>query len=274
MVDAPIKLVLADVDGTLVTPAKELTERCIAAVRKLAEANIAFAITSGRPPRGLMRYVEPLALRTPIAGFNGGMIVKPDMTPIEVKTIPPELVPKMVRGAIARGIDPWLFRIHDWRLREPRAPHAEREARTIGFPAVVTPDLESNAERYADGVVKVVGVSDDLELLACVEEEMRERFTDHVSAARSQPYYLDVTHPDANKGAVFRRLSRELGIPYEAIATLGDMPNDILMFADAGVSIAMGQSSEEVKRSARRVTRSNTEDGFAAAIERYVLRAA
>src|SRR4051794_23125525 len=98
--DVPIKLVLADVDGTLVTPQKDLTERCIRAVQVLGEARIAFAITSGRPPRGLLRYVEPLKLRTPIAGFNGGMIVKPDLTPIEVKTLPADVIPKIVRGAI------------------------------------------------------------------------------------------------------------------------------------------------------------------------------
>src|SRR5205085_960819 len=106
-----------------------------------------------------LRYVEPLKLRTPIAGFNGGMIVKPDLTPIEVKTIPADLVPKIVRGAIERGLDPWLFRVNDWRLRNPRAPHAPREAQTIGFAPEVTADLES----YSDDVVKVLAVSDDLQ---------------------------------------------------------------------------------------------------------------
>ena len=100
---------------------------------------------------------------------------------------------------------------------------------------------------------------------------MRERVGDRLSAARSQAYYLDITHPEANKGAVLRFLSQKLAIPHEAIATIGDMPNDVLMFAQCGLSIAMGQSSDEVKRTARRVTKPNTEDGFAEAIERFVL---
>ncbi len=99
----------------------------------------------------------------------------------------------------------------------------------------------------------------------------REKFAKHVSAARSQPYYLDVTHPDANKGAVLHYFSREYDIPLERIATLGDQPNDMLMFTDAGMSIAMGNAGEEVQRAATHVTESNEDEGFAIAIERYVL---
>jgi hydroxymethylpyrimidine pyrophosphatase-like HAD family hydrolase len=92
-----------------------------------------------------------------------------------------------------------------------------------------------------------------------------------VTAARSQPYYLDVTHPDANKGAVARYVSAKYAIPPKAIATIGDMPNDVLMFAHSGLSIAMGNASPDVQRAARRVTTSNAEEGFAAAVERFIL---
>jgi Cof subfamily protein (haloacid dehalogenase superfamily) len=264
-----IRLVLADVDGTLVTPDKTLTERSKIAVHKLDEAGIAFAITSGRPPRAMRMLVGPLGLHTPIAGYNGGMWVKPDMTPLEVKAIPREIVRPIIRGLIARGLDAWVFRGDEWILRDPGAPHADREQRTLQFAPTVTDDLES----YLDGVVKIVGVGDDLAVIEPCEREARERFGDRVSAARSRPYYLDITHPDANKGEVFRYLSRELGIPPGEIATLGDMSNDVGMMAPSGLSIAMGQASDDVKRIARRVTKPNTEDGFAEAIERFVLNA-
>jgi hydroxymethylpyrimidine pyrophosphatase-like HAD family hydrolase len=122
-------------------------------------------------------------------------------------------------------------------------------------------------------VVKIVGVTDDPALMAACETEMRERFGDFASVARSQAYYLDITHPAANKGEVLHYLSREFDIPREEIATVGDMPNDVLMFAQSGLSIAMGQSSQDVKRSARHVTKANTEEGFAEAIERFILKA-
>jgi Cof subfamily protein (haloacid dehalogenase superfamily) len=264
-----IRLVLADVDGTIVTPSpdKIITERARAAVRKLGESNIAFAITSGRPPRGMAHLIEPLGLRTPIAGFNGGMLVSPDMTWAEVRAVPPPLVPQIIRTLIGRGLDAWIYQWNEWYLRDPRAPHADREQNTVRFAPTVTQDLESRA----GGVIKIVGVTDDPALMAECEEDMRAKYGERVSVALSQPYYLDITNPSANKGEVLRRLSRELDIPPEEIATVGDMPNDVLMFAHSGLSIAMGQASEDVKRSARRVTKPNSQEGFAEAIERYVL---
>jgi hydroxymethylpyrimidine pyrophosphatase-like HAD family hydrolase len=92
-----------------------------------------------------------------------------------------------------------------------------------------------------------------------------------VSAALSQPYYLDVTHPKANKGEVVSALSEWLGIPTAQIATIGDMPSDVLMFARSGLSIAMANANDEVQRAATFVTSSNTDEGFARAIERFVL---
>jgi Cof subfamily protein (haloacid dehalogenase superfamily) len=262
-----IQLVLADVDGTLVTPDKSITERAKAAVRKLEDEHIAFAVTSGRPPRGMLMLLEPLGLRTPVSGFNGAMMMSPDMTWCELRAIPPKLVGPIVRRLTDSGLDAWIYRWNEWLLRDPTAAHVEHEQHNVHFAPIVTDDLESRT----GGVVKIVGVSDDKARFSACELELRDLFGDELSIARSQSYYLDITHPDANKGAVLRRLSRELDIPPESIATVGDMPNDVLMFAQSGLSIAMGQASEDVKRSARYVTKSNTEEGFAEAIERFVL---
>jgi len=83
--------------------------------------------------------------------------------------------------------------------------------------------------------------------------------------------YLDVTHPAANKGSVVDFLSAVYLIPSSSIVTLGDMPNDVLMFKKSGMSIAMGNASKEVQAEANFVTASNEEEGFAQAIERFVL---
>jgi Cof subfamily protein (haloacid dehalogenase superfamily) len=262
-----IELVLADVDGTLVTPDKELTARTIAAVGKLEQAGIEFAVTSGRPPRGMAMLVEPLALELPLAAFNGGLFVRPDMSVIEERAIDGDVVAPAVRLLKEKQIDVWLYRGADWLVRDAKAPHVDKEAATVRF----APTVVQSFDGITDGIAKIVGVSDDLELLARVEAAARAELGDHVSAARSQPYYLDITHPDANKGEVVRHLSRERDIPASRIATLGDQPNDVLMFALSGLSIAMGNAAPEVQRAARRVTASNDDDGFALAIERFVL---
>ena len=131
--------------------------------------------------------------------------------------------------------------------------------------------MSPSFDGITDGVAKIVGVSDDHDLVASVSSAAHDEFGDHVSVARSQPYYVDVTHPDANKGGVVRFLSAKYGIPADEIATIGDMPNDVLMFAHSGLSIAMGQSDREVQRAARRMTTSNDDEGFANAVDRFVL---
>ena len=104
------------------------------------------------------------------------------------------------------------------------------------------------------------------------EKKVREELGNHVSAARSQPYYLDVTHPAANKGSVVDFLAGVYLIPKSSIATIGDMPNDVLMFNKSGMSIAIGNASKEVQAEANFVTDSNEEEGFAHAIERFIVK--
>ncbi len=263
-----IRLLLADVDGTLVTRQKVLTQRAIDAVKQLRAASILFAITSGRPPRGMQMLIAPLSLDTPLSAFNGGLVVKPDMSIVQQKVIPPELVPQVVSTLDSTGLDVWLYQGADWFVRKLDAPHVDREAATVQF----APTLVKSFDGMTDGIAKIVGISDDYDLVASAERLAHDEFGDHVSAARSQPYYLDVTHPDANKGGVVKFLSATYDIAPEEIATIGDMPNDILMFAHSGLSIAMGQSDRDVKLAARRVTTSNEDEGFANAVERFILR--
>ena len=277
-----IKLLLADVDGTLVTKNKVLTDRAREAVTKMRAAGIEFAITSGRPPLGMQRLFEPLALTTPVAAFNGGLFVRSDLTVIEERVLQSEVIESAMDIMRAHRLDTWIYRGTDWFVRERHAPHVDREEWTVKF----SPKVVANFDGLTNDVAKLVGVSDDLETVRICETAVREHFAEQVhtiqsnpqrestslvSAARSQPYYLDVTHPDANKGFVVLRLSDMLNIKPDQIATIGDMPNDISMFEKGGVSIALGQSSDEVKKAATYTTTSSEEEGFANAVDRYIL---
>jgi Cof subfamily protein (haloacid dehalogenase superfamily) len=262
-----ISLVLADVDGTLVTAEKVLTARAAAAVKALRAAGVAFAITSGRPPRGMAMLIDQLALVTPIAGFNGGIFIKPDMTIIEEHVLAADVARRALDVILDHRMDAWVYSGEDWLVRDSSAPHVAREQWTVKFAPTVATDFE----KVLDRAVKVVGVSDDHDLVARCEKDIQEALGQQAAAARSQPYYLDVTHPDANKGAVVTALSRFLTVPAGEIATIGDMPNDVLMFRESGLSIAMGNASGDVQAQADLVTASHNDEGFAKAIERFVL---
>ena len=266
-----IRLLLADVDGTLVTRDKTLTEATKAAADELRDAGLVLAITSGRPPRGMSMLVEPLNLQGPIAGFNGGVLVNPDLSLIESHTIDGVTVRQTLQLMLGHNLDAWIYTADDWFIRDRNAPHVARETSTIKFEAKV---VTSFSDEHLARAVKIVGVSDDLGLVAKCEEVAQRMLGKTASAVRSQPYYLDVTHPKANKGMVVTTLSKFFDIEPSQIATIGDMPNDVLMFRESGFSIAMGNSSDEVKSQASAVTDSNEDDGFAKAVRELILRPA
>jgi hydroxymethylpyrimidine pyrophosphatase-like HAD family hydrolase len=182
-----IRLLLADVDGTLVTQDKVLTEAAKAAARKLHDVGIALAITSGRPPRGMSMRIKPLALQGAIAGFNGGVFVNPDLTVIESHTLDPA-----VALILDQGLDAWVYTEDEWLIRDKEAPHVARETWTVKFDAKV---VASFTDVHLAHAVKIVGISDDLDLVAACEKVVQNTLGEKASAARSQPYYFDVTHP-------------------------------------------------------------------------------
>ena len=264
----PIRMVIADVDGTLVTQEKVLTKRAAEAVLHLQQAGIQFSVTSGRPPRGMAMLIDPLKLTQPLAAFNGGVLIEPDLTTVVDQKYLPAGVPEKVIEAIGKhGLDVWVYTDTGWFVRDPNAAHVAREQWTVKFPPTVVKTFAGLLARVA----KIVGVSDDYDRVAKCETDVQQAGGEHISAARSQPYYLDVTHPQANKGGVVLAMSKLLNIRAAEIATIGDMPNDVLMFQKSGTSIAMGNASPEVQASATYVTSTNEDEGFAKAIEEFVL---
>jgi Cof subfamily protein (haloacid dehalogenase superfamily) len=262
-----ISALVSDVDGTLVTDDKILTARAEAAVAELRASGTIFAVISSRPPRGLRMLLEPLAITTPVCGFNGGVIATPDLSVITEHLLSPQIARRAVDMLDVQQVQVWVFSGQDWLVCDPHGPYVGLEEHTVGF----RPTVVENFGHTLDGAAKIVGVSKNFELLAQCERDLRATLADQATVARSQSYYLDITHPLANKGVALSELARLLDIPLAEIAVIGDGGNDVAMFARSGLSIAMGNSRPEVQRAADFVTESNGEDGFANAVERFIL---
>jgi Cof subfamily protein (haloacid dehalogenase superfamily) len=265
-VSPAIRLVLSDVDGTLVTSDKKLTAESIAAVAQLHEAGILFAVTSGRPPKGLTMLIEPLSLTTPLGGFNGGLMTDEELNILQELTIKDDLVGPIIDVLSAHGLSVWVYQGTDWFVLDRDGPHVAHESEVCQF----GPSVVKSFDAIRGDIIKVVGVSDDTDAMAKATAAL-DVFVGDVSATNSQTYYLDVTHHDANKGKVVAYLAERYGLDRHEIATIGDMANDILMFNCSGVSIAMGNASDEVKATATYSTEENNDNGFALAIEKYIL---
>ena len=263
----PIRLVVTDVDGTLVRPDRTLAPATLAAVARLRAAGVKLALVSSRPPRGLDMLSGPLGLDTPRAGFNGAVIEDAAGNVVEQHTIATDATGAAVALLEAAGVDVWLFAGNAWLLTNPDGACVAEEHAAVGMKwrrvATFSPHLA--------GVHKVMASSADHDRIGALETVLHQRIGAEATVHRSQPWYLDITHRDANKGAAALALARLLGVDAAAMACLGDMANDVPMFAVAGLAIAMGNAPASVQARAHAVTAGNDADGWAAAIDRFVL---
>ncbi|MDP9095401.1 MAG: HAD family hydrolase [Pseudomonadota bacterium] len=263
-----LKLVVSDVDGTIVTTDKSISPSTVAAVARLQEAGIPLSLVSARPPRGMAYIQEALRLTGPLAGFNGGRVLSPDGAVLSEHLVPEASARAALAQFEERGIFPFVFSGDDWLVLARDGPHVEHERQTVRFePTVVT-----SFEPYLAGVSKMVGVSDDQPMLAAVEMELQGMIGGAATVKRSQTYYLDLTAREANKGNAIKLLAEALGIGVEEIAVIGDMENDVPMFAAAGFSVAMGNATASVKAKATAAALAdNDHDGWAEAIDTLIL---
>ena len=201
----PIKLLIADVNGTLLTKEKVLTSRTREAVDRVRSAGIQFTITSSRPPRGMAILIEALKLKVPVAAFNGGVFIDSDLTTVlDELPIPLGVAAQVIDYLLQEGLDAWVYSGGNWYVRRLDGPHVAHEQEVVQFAPSAVNDLHT----VLGGAVKIVGVSDDTQRTARSESELRRRFAPYVSASCSQPYYVDITHRDANKGMVVQTAAK------------------------------------------------------------------
>ncbi len=265
---SPIRLVVTDVDGTLVRSDRTLAPSTIAAAGRLRTAGIRLALVSARAPAGLDILLGPLGIDTPRAGFNGGVILASDDATLEELVIDPDAAATAIRQLEAAGLDVWVFARNQWFLTNPSAHYIGSEQRSILMQWQVVDGFST----LLDGIHKIMGSSADHALVARTDAALRAALDGRATVQRSQSYYIDVTHPQADKGRALRLIAGLLAVPPDAVAAIGDMPNDLSMFRAAGMSVAMGNASPEVQAQAGHVVPDHDADGWAAAIELVLSR--
>ncbi len=260
-----IRLLVSDLDGTLVDKDKRLTAATIAAVDRLRAAGVGFTVISARPMSGIRPLLEPLKLDGDVAAFNGGIVFRRDGTIVSHVTIPAEIARGVL--AMADGVDTWVFADDQWYASDGDGPHTQSERRSSAQePAVV-----ASFDDLLDRADKITFVSDDEAALHALYERVHAAFGERATVAQSQTYYLDVTALAANKGDGIAALAKALDVDLADTAAIGDQANDLPMLARAGLSIAMGNAPDAVKAKAHSTTRANDEDGVAHAIETIIL---
>lgn len=262
-----IKLVLSDMDGTILSPNRTLSPSTKKSAQMLCQVGVSLALVSARPPEGMLSYVQQLALRGPCAGFNGGIIFTPEGTVQESMTFSSHIVEELLKLLRPYDMDIWFQNEHQWSVRSLHTDLVEKERRVIG----VTPCAVADLATVTHDVNRLIVIGHDVELAAYLERELGEKFSGKASVLRSTSTKINITPAQATKGQVLHKLASLYGVEAAQVACLGDAQNDLPMLREAGLSIAMGQAPEDVKRYAACVTKTNAEDGWAEAIKEFIM---
>lgn len=257
-----VKLVVSDVDGTLVDKQKQVTPGVKAAVARLRAAGVQFTIVSARPRSGMMPIAELLEIDAPMGAFNGGTVFTRDGTVTSQQFVDRAVVEGVFEIVRDAAVDTWVFADDTWFATTDQGGHVGSERLASNQAPVIRQDFTDLFDR----VDKLTFVSDDAALLKSLAEQAKG-YAERATIAQSQVYYLDVTALAGNKGDGVTALSQTLGVPLSATAVLGDQANDLPMFARAAVSYAMGQGPEAVRAKATHVVAGNDQDGVAEAID-------
>lgn len=268
MSQAPIKLFISDVDGTLVRHDKSLAPATVDAFARLRAAGVQATLISARPPSGMLALARALDIQGPLGAFNGGTILRADGTIQSAQRLDPAVARTALTLLEQAGVEIWLFAHGRWYARSDQNVHVPHER----LASALEPTLVSGFQDI-DQVDKIVGLSQDVAALDHLEGVIKQAVGAAAAIARSNASFLDITAPAANKGDGVAAIAQAAGVHLLQTAVIGDMANDLPMFARAGLAIAMGQAPEAVRAAADFTTLSNEENGVAAAIDRFVLRA-
>ena len=266
------KILVLDVDGTLLNSENQVTKRTLGALLKIQQMGVRIVLASGRPTYGLVGLAKQLDLQRYggyILSYNGCQIVSAVNGEILFeKRISPELIPYLEKKAEKEGCA--LFTYHDDLLLSNNVNdrHIVREARLNDLKMVHESHL-SIAIDFAP--CKCTLVNDDEEMLDNLAGHWKRRLDGTVDVLRSEPFFLEVVPTGVDKAATLGVLLQMLEVNPEQVMAIGDGVCDVSMLQIAGLGIAMGQAPDSVKICADRTTASNDEDGVAMAVEQTIL---
>jgi Cof subfamily protein (haloacid dehalogenase superfamily) len=263
-----IRLIVTDLDDTLLRDDQTISDRSVATIRRATQRGITLAIATGRMFPSALPYARLLGLSGPILCCQGAQIADIESGgQISVTTVPQALAQDMLHFAEDKGLYIQYYSTDHYYF-EKTCDQSEYYRRTAGVTGIALGRKASEALDFEP--IKMLIIADPSDIRAAYDEAV-ERWGGKLEIAISRSNYLEITHPEANKGAAMALLAERMGIPLEQVMAVGDALNDLPMIRRAGFGVAVANASEQVKGAADAMTGSNREDGVAQAIEQYVL---
>ena len=266
------KLLVLDVDGTLLDSQHKLSTQTLATLLKIQQMGMILVLASGRPTFGIQALTDKLDMKNNggyILSYNGGQIINVQTGEVLFeKRIDPEMIPYIERKAKKNGFA--IFTYHKGTLitDSPDNKHIQEEAALNGMEIVA---VENFSEAIDFRPCKCVLVSDNEEALVGLKDHWRKRLSGVLDVYRSESYFLEVVPESIDKGNTLAVLMERLGVAAENTIAIGDGRRDYSMIQLAGLGIAMGNAQDSIKACADYVADSNDKDGVAKAVQKYIV---
>ena len=265
---AAIRLLAIDIDGTLLTPDHRVLPEVRRAFADGRQAGLALVLASARSPAALRHILEDLGHAGSCICFSGGWIGRIDpaaatAVAAETVTIPLPAARAIAEAALEAGLVPSWHTERQWAV-PGLSPAIEREIRVTRQTPCVTADFAAAGQ---PNKILLVGPR---ESLLDLRDRLQAAHGGEFDAVFSHADYLEILPKGVDKARAVLALAARDGLGRDAIAAVGDAPNDLGMIREAGYGVAMGNAAEEVRQAARWVTASNTEAGVARLIDRIL----
>lgn len=266
-----IKLIAIDLDGTLLTSEKTVSDENKKALQAAHEAGIKIVLCTGRPTPGVTDYLEELGLETDddyAITYNGAMVQNVGTQEIMVDYRMNHADYLLLEKEAAKA-GTHFHAIHDTALFTPNkniSPYTVRESFLSKVPLFYRTPEEMGEPSY--NKMMMIDFEPILEkAISRLPKELWDKYT----ILRSEPFFLEFLNKNASKGKAVKALAEHLSIPQKSIMAIGDNENDLDMITFAGIGVAMGNAVDKVKDEADVITRTNDENGVAHVIYTHAL---
>ncbi|MBV4431113.1 Cof-type HAD-IIB family hydrolase [Clostridium tyrobutyricum] len=263
------KLIAIDMDGTLLKDDKTISDENIAAIKKATDNGVKIALATGRPIKGIEKYLKQLNLISDsnyAVGFNGAVVenTKNHKVISEILLSPDDIkyIHKLSR-AINVNIQ---IALKESSITPVRNKYSELDARLNNINLYID-NFENISED--EHILKAMFMDDDYKLshgIPNLPKDIYEKYT----VVRSEPWILEFMNKSANKAEGVKTLGKKFGIDRSEVICIGDSFNDIHMIKYAGLGVAMKNAFPEIKSHADYITKTNEENGVAYAINKFI----
>ena len=260
-----IKMVVTDIDGTIYTPERGISDGVKRCIKKLTDNGIHFAIATGRTYSSAKYMADMAGTKCPLIGYQGGLICTYEGEILNVKYLNPDIAKEIINDFRKRNIHLNVY-VEDQLYVEEDDDYIKDY---IGNKGIDYLKVDSFDELDLTKLNKLLAIRYDCDFIDNLIKELQEKYPE-IYTVRSFKYFCEIANKNATKGNAIKFLAEKYGIKTEEVLAIGDQNNDIEMVKSAGIGVAMGNGTEEIKKEADYITDSVENDGFVKAINKFV----